>query len=254
MATLFPKKVPAFTRALGGNDDIFDSETDLPVEAEVAVTFSVNFNQRISVLVFGIGAAQCEVLSANIDFSKAVKMRVVDLTVSNQIVMSCSAFMFDQKIVIWLCDTQERDSCYGFRKWVDTLLSSFLLDQNSCIYILTDSPASEFQSDFKPSTPFIRTLRTPRASGLCFPDVKPLEPPNIIAGFASPIMAHCIYHSLPACVLIVYYENLRTSLAKTDIFPVLIPILAAIGELRPFILSDGISGRPTAHNFDQMYI
>ncbi|VDK34818.1 unnamed protein product [Taenia asiatica] len=254
MATLFPKKVPAFTRALGGSDDVSDLGTDLLIEADVLVTSYTNCNQKVNALVIGIGSAQCEVLSTNIDFSKAVKAKVIDLTVSNRVVMSCSAFIFGQSSVVWMCDTQERDSCYGFGKWVDALLSSFLLDQDTFIYLITDSPASEFQSDFKPSTPFIRTLKTPRASGLCCPEIKLLEPPNIVSGFAAPIMAHCIYHSLPACILIIYYENLRASPAKSDIFPVLSPILGAIGGLRPFILPDHVSSKATVQNFDQMYI
>ncbi|CDS40961.1 expressed conserved protein [Echinococcus multilocularis] len=254
MAALFPKKVPAFTRALGGSDDVSDLETDLLTEAEVTVTLYTSCNYKVNALLIGIGSTQCEALGANIDFSKATKVKAIDLTISNQVVMSCSAFIFDQSIVIWLCDTQERDSCYGFGKWVDALLSSFSLDQDTCIYLLTDSPASEFQSDSKPVAPFIREIKTPRASGLCYPDIKPLEPPNIVAGFAAPIMAHCIYYSLPACTLIIYYENLRTSLAKSDIFPVISPILGAIEGLRSFILPDHALSKAVAQNFDQMYI
>ncbi|KAL5112112.1 Proteasome assembly chaperone 1 [Taenia crassiceps] len=240
--------------ATGGSDDVPDFENDLLIEAEILVTSCTSFNQKVKALIIGIGSAQCEILSANIDFSEAVKVKVIDLTVSNRVIMSCSAFVIGQSSVVWLCDTQVRDSCYGFGKWVDALLSSFLLDQDTFIYLLTDSPVSEFQSDFKPSAPFVRTLKTPRASGLCYSDIKSLEPPNIVSGFAAPIMAHCIYHSLPACTFVIYYENLRASPTKSDIFPVLSLILGAIGGLQPFILPDHASTKTTAQNFDQMYI
>lgn len=73
MAALFPKKVPAFTRALGGSDDVSDFEPDSLIEAEVLVTSYTSCSQKVNALIIGIGSAQCEVLSANIDFSRAVK-------------------------------------------------------------------------------------------------------------------------------------------------------------------------------------
>ena len=254
MAVLFPKKVPAFSRALGESDEAFYSEPDVLSESELLIPFSIKWEAKINTLIIGVGSAQCEVLSAIVDFSKGTKVRMVNFSISNRVVVSCSAFAFGCGSLIWLCDTQERDTCYGFEKWVNALFSSFSFDHNACIYVLTDAPTSEYLSDFKPSAPFMRALKTPRAFASLCADVKLLEPPNIVAGFAAPIMTYCIYRSLPACVLIIYYENLRASPAKNDISAMVSPILSSVKEFQPFLLNDYASSRSAAHNFDQMYI
>ena len=254
MAVLFPKKVPAFSRALGESDGILNSEPDILIEAEVSVPFSTIWKCKINTFIIGIGSAQCDVLNANIDFSKGTKVKVVDISISNRVVMTCSAYVLDGGFLIWLCDTHERDTCYGFEKWVDNLFSSFSFDQNTCVYLLTDAPTSEYLSDHKPPAPFVRALKTPRTSASCCADVKILEPPNIVAGFAAPIMTYCIHRSIPACILITYYENMRAIPFKNDISSMMSPIFISIRDLQPFLLPEHVFNKMTIQNFDQMYI
>lgn len=253
MAVLFPKKVPAFSRALGESDDSFDFETDHLISAEVTVLFSSQMDEMIQTFIIGIGSAQCKALEDIVDFSKSEKVKEIDLSISKHTVMTCSAHKFLGGSLIWLCDTQHNESCYGFGRWIDALLSSFKHNQSSCIYVLTSAPTSEFQSDSKPTAPLIRALRTARASS-AYSDVKVLEPPNIISGFAAALMSHCIYESLPACMLITYFDNVRASSTDQDIASMISPILRSFHQLQPYILPNHKPARLTAQNFDQMYI
>ncbi|KAM7541503.1 hypothetical protein Aperf_G00000037684 [Anoplocephala perfoliata] len=253
MAVLFPKKVPAFSRALGESDDNFDFETDYLISAEVNVLFSSQLDEIIQTCIVGIGSAQCKALSDIIDFSESQKVKEFSLSISKHTIMTCSAHKFPGGSLVWLCDTLQNESCYGFGKWVDTLLSSFKFEQKSCVYILACAATSDFQSDLKPTAPFIRILRTAKASSVCA-NFKVLEPPNIISGFAAALLSHCIYESLPACVIITYYDNVRASSTDQDIASTIFPILRSFHQLQPYILPSPKPAKSTAQNFDQMYI
>ncbi|VDN98597.1 unnamed protein product [Rodentolepis nana] len=253
MAVLFPKKVPAFSRALGERDDGFDFDSDYLVPTEVSTLQSFKVDEIIRTLIIGVGSAQCNALKETVDFSKAQIISEVSLLLSNHIIMTCFAYKFDGAVLIWLCDTQQSESCYGFGKWIEALLSPFELEKNACIYILSDAPTSEFQSDLKPAAPFVRVLRSPKAASE-YLDIKVLEPPNIISGFAAALMSHCIYESLPACVLITYYDNIRASSTDQDIATVISPILRSTNQLQPYILPHHKPPKLSAQNFDQMYI
>nr|CDS33202.2 Proteasome assembly chaperone 1 [Hymenolepis microstoma] len=184
MAVLFPKKVPAFSRALGESDDGFDFDNDYIVPAEVSASNSIEINENIGTLIIGVGSAQCNALKETLDFSRA------------QIIA---------------------------------------------------------ESDLKPVTPFVRVLRTPKAASEHL-DIKVLEPPNIISGFAAALMSHCIYESLSACVLITYYDNVRASSTDQDIAAVIAPILRSTSQLQPYILLHHKPPKLSVQNFDQMYI
>lgn len=253
MAVLFPKKVPAFSRALGESDDVFDFDTDVLIPAEITVLSSVQVNDVIKTCIVGVGSAQCKALKDAINFSNTQLVKEFNLTLSNQVIMTCSAHKFAGGSLIWLCDSHQNESCYGYGKWTEAVLSSFKLDPNSRIFIFTDAPTSAFQSDSKPIAPFVRALRTPKAASECV-DIKSLEPPNILSGFAAALMSRCICDSLPACVLIAYYDNIRASSTDQDIASVIIPILKSTTQLHPYILPIQKSAKITTPNFDQMYI
>ncbi|VDL57720.1 unnamed protein product [Hymenolepis diminuta] len=253
MAVLFPKKVPAFSRALGERDDSFDFDTGHLISAEVSVSSYINVNEIIKAFVIGVGFAQCKALKETVDFSKARIVKEVSISLCNHIIMTCSAHKFDGGSLIWLCDTQQSESCYGFGKWIEALFSSFKLEQNTRIYILADVPTSEFQSDWKFIAPFVRILRTPKAASE-YSDIKVLEPPNIISGFAAALMSHCVYESLSACVLITYYDNVRASPTDQDIASMISPILKSTDQLYPYILHNHKLPKLSVQNFDQMYI
>ncbi len=254
MAVLFPKKVPAFSRALGETDDCFDCEQDPSGDVTIKQNQISSINNPITELFIGIGRNQCDSLKAVLDFSQGKLLADLNVQLSGFPLIQCNAFQFGSSCVVWLCEASECENYLGSQSWVDSLLSSFSYSDTVSVSILTEKPSSCFQGSAQFAPPFMGVLKTPNASPANCTDLKAIEQPNIISGIAADVMTRCFYRGFSTCLYVTYYENLRGSSVKNDVLTTTLALLTSMPELEIFCLKDHTLLTKNCSTFEQMYI
>ncbi|VDN32968.1 unnamed protein product [Dibothriocephalus latus] len=212
MAVLFPKKVPAFSRALGEVDDAFDEEPSFLNNIHTSLSFEElqNVPEMINNVIIGIGDICCEFLTCHCQCANMSKVKIIKFTPPESPVVECTAFLCESSIIVWLCHTKEDDNVFGLSNLVESLLSSFSVNEHCAFYIFSSeySHRSQFPS-FAPKlrSPFVRKLHTSRFECRHVDQNIPmLEQPNVISGFAGELLSRLTYRRYAGCLYILFYD------------------------------------------------
>lgn len=254
MAVLFPKKVPAFSRALGEVDDCFDLEEETHLDSEVVENEFVPFTNVVKFSIIAVGPCQCDVLKSALKFSESTLLKEICVMLSGLPIAKFCAYLFGPSTVVWLCETRESDVYLGPTSWTDRLLSSFSYADSSRMFILTEQPSSSFRGPPVSTVPFTRVLRSSNSNDPCCENVTLLEQPNIISGYPAELLTRCVYRGIFACLFITYYQNVCGSSAKGDVFVTTAALLSSIEEFKPFRDLRTMVKEKQTTSCDQMYI
>uniref|UniRef100_A0A0X3PKT0 Proteasome assembly chaperone 1 n=1 Tax=Schistocephalus solidus TaxID=70667 RepID=A0A0X3PKT0_SCHSO len=211
MAVLFPKKVPAFSRALGEVDDAFDDEPSFL--NDIRLNISVEELQKnpgvIDNVIIVIGGVCCEFLTCHYQFTNMSKVKTINFTPSEMPVIECTAFLYESSTIVWLCHIKEDSDVFGLANLVENLLSSFSVNEQSAFYVFTSEYSRRFQfQSFSPKLPFVRRLHTSRFEcRQVDQNIPMLEQPNVISGFAGEIMSRLTCRRYAACLYILFYDE-----------------------------------------------
>lgn len=254
MAVLFPKKVPAFSRALGEEDDMFDCEPARLDEAKCVLSHLIEFKGPVDEVIVAVGPIECNFVQSRLHFQNSNKVAECKVTLSGSPSIQCEAHSFGSSSIVWLCNFQELDDCFGLREWATKLLSSFCLTESVSIIVLTSDSATFFQHGIRPPSPFLRKLGTYNAINLS--NVPELEQPNIISGPSAEIMMRCVFLNLPANIIINFHDQQCGDRAPEEAVSANSPILSSLRGLRDFLVPQNEihKGQKMCSRFEQMYI